>query len=209
MATPRPPDDTDVLLSRAAGGDAVAVRKLMGRHRDRLRRMVSLRLGARLAAQVDASDVVREALADAESKLGDFLRERPMPFYPWLHRLAAERLTTSRRGDMPTEADGPPPDETFVAIPGSRLLQVDLRAEVETTPGQAHVHKESRHRTRIALVGLSPPDRELLVMHYLEELDFADIAAILGVDEATAKMQHLRALQRIRVLINERESGGR
>src|SRR5262245_39089372 len=54
--------------------------------------MVAVRLDPRLAARVDASDVVQEALAEAAVKLPDYLRERPVAFYPWLRRLAWERL---------------------------------------------------------------------------------------------------------------------
>ena len=118
MAVNHPSDDDDSLLLRdAASGDAVALRKLLGPHRDRLRRMVALRLSSRLAAQVDPSDVVHEAFLEAETKLGDYLRDRPMPFYPWLHRLAAERLAAIRLRHMPTEAgDGPlEASDTFIA----------------------------------------------------------------------------------------------
>ncbi|MDR3620415.1 MAG: RNA polymerase sigma factor [Paludisphaera borealis] len=211
MATTRlAGDDTELLLRHAADGDAVALQKLLGRHRDRLRRMVALRLSSHQAAQIDASDVVREALVEAERKLADYVRDRPMAFYPWLHRLVAARLTLTRRRHMPTEADRGllNEDDTIVKTAGSRQLLAALRNDDETTPGQAHVLKESHPRTRAALERLNPPDREILVMHYLEELNFSEIAAILGVDEATAKMQHLRALQRIRVLINIRDPEG-
>lgn len=213
MATTRlADDDTEVLLRRAADGDAIALRKLLGRHRDRLERMVALRLSSHQASRIDASDVVREALVEAESQLADFARDRPMAFYPWLHRLAAERLALARRRHMPTEADGGSikEDDTIVETFGTRHLLAVLRTFDETTPGQARVIKENHHKTRVALERLEPPDREILVMYYLEELDFSDVAAILGVDEATAKLHHLRALRRIRVLINacEPEGGG-
>ena len=58
------------------------------RYRDRLRRLVAVRLDPRLAARADASDVVQEALADAARKLDGYLRDRPIPFYPWLRQLA-------------------------------------------------------------------------------------------------------------------------
>src|SRR4029077_19614139 len=90
-------DDEDRLLGDAAAGDAEALRSLFELHRERLRRMVALRLDSRLAARVDASDVVQEALADAARKLVDYERDRPLPFYPWLHRLAAERLVAVHR----------------------------------------------------------------------------------------------------------------
>src|SRR5450755_3859141 len=84
--------DTDLLLDRAASGDGTARQQLFDRHRRHLRRMVSLRLDRRLASRVDPSDVVQEALADAAKKFAAYLRDRPLPFYPWLRRLAWERL---------------------------------------------------------------------------------------------------------------------
>jgi RNA polymerase sigma-70 factor (ECF subfamily) len=89
--------DTDVLLDRAAAGDSTARQQLLGRHRNRLKRMVAVRLDPRLAARVDPSDVVQEALADAARKLSDYLARRPLPFYPWLRRLAWERLVKLHR----------------------------------------------------------------------------------------------------------------
>src|SRR3954470_21288218 len=85
--------DTDLLLRRPARGEEEARHRLLARHRDRLRRMVAVRLDPRLAARVDPSDVVQDALVDAARKLAAYLRDRPLPFYPWLRRLAWERLT--------------------------------------------------------------------------------------------------------------------
>src|SRR5262245_55398443 len=76
--------DTELLLQRAGRGDPSARAQLLDRYRGRLRQVVACRLDRRLAARVDPSDVVQEALADADRKLGGFLRDRPLPFYPWL-----------------------------------------------------------------------------------------------------------------------------
>src|SRR6266851_601809 len=89
--TPQDPG-TDDLIESARRGDDLARQQLLARHRDRLRRMVALRLDRRLAARVDPSDVVQEALAAATGKLSDYMRDRPLPFYPWLRRLTWEPL---------------------------------------------------------------------------------------------------------------------
>ena len=57
-------DDSE-LLRLAAGGDQEALRVLFSRHRDRLKRMVHLRLSRRLAGRVDDSDVLQEAFLEA------------------------------------------------------------------------------------------------------------------------------------------------
>src|SRR6478736_5774661 len=112
------PPDTEELLRQAAGGDGPARQQLLARHRDRLRRMVAVRLDRNLAARVDPSDVVQETLADAARRLDDYLRERPMPYYPWLRRLAADRIDkahrrhTARRRSVQREEPPPLPNQS-------------------------------------------------------------------------------------------------
>src|SRR5262245_17814507 len=89
--------DTDQLLDRAGSGDDAARGQLLTRHRDRLRKMVAFHLDRRVAARVDPSDVVQEALADAARELSDYLRRRHVPFYPWLRQLAWDRLVELHR----------------------------------------------------------------------------------------------------------------
>src|SRR5436309_1383088 len=89
--------DTDTLLARAADGDARAREQLLVRHQGRLRQAVRYRIDRRVAARIDPSDVVQEALADAAAHLPDYLRDRPLPFYPWLRQLALERLVHQHR----------------------------------------------------------------------------------------------------------------
>jgi RNA polymerase sigma-70 factor (ECF subfamily) len=91
-----PSDDpeTEARLRHAAQGDERALHWLLERHRARLRRMIAVRLDERLASRLDPSDVVQETLLDASRKFADYLRDRPLPFYPWLHRLASEHLVT-------------------------------------------------------------------------------------------------------------------
>jgi RNA polymerase sigma-70 factor (ECF subfamily) len=164
--------------------------------------MVSSRLDDRLAARVDASDVVQEALVDAARKLTDYARDRPLPFYPWLHRLATERLAAARRQHL-RGARNVAREETgaFSRPDSSSRLIADRLVATDTTPGHALQREEQRLHLHAALQGLAPIDREILMMHYLDELSFPEIAAILGIGEGAAKMRHLRALRRIRSLM--------
>src|SRR4051795_7978520 len=97
--------DPDELLQKAGRGEDAARQRLLAVHRDRLRRMVAVRMDRRLAARVDPSDVVQEALADAGEHLDGYLRDRPMAFYPWLRHFAWERLVDLH----PPPPPAPPP----------------------------------------------------------------------------------------------------
>jgi len=92
--------ETEALLRAAALGDGRARERLLDRYRQRLRRMVEVRLDPRL----DASDIVQEALADAGRELSEYLRDRPLSFYPWLYRLAADWLAQAHRHHLKAQA---------------------------------------------------------------------------------------------------------
>jgi RNA polymerase sigma-70 factor (ECF subfamily) len=94
---PTTPADTQELLDRSLRGDAIAKQELLVRHRPRLLRMIGARLDPRLAARLDPSDVVQEAVAEAARHLDDYLRDPPLPFYPWLRQFAWERLVKAHR----------------------------------------------------------------------------------------------------------------
>src|SRR3954468_20220302 len=115
--------DTEELLDRAGQGDGEARQRLLARHRYRLRQMITVRLDRRLAARGDPSDIVQEALADAARGLDDYLRDRPLPFYPWLRRFAWERLVEiDHRGVQRTVAqvllNEPQVDSCFQQVRG-------------------------------------------------------------------------------------------
>ena len=57
-------------------GDANRFEQCCVEHRDRLKRMVRLRLDPRLHGRIDASDVLQEALLEASSRLDEY-RQNP------------------------------------------------------------------------------------------------------------------------------------
>jgi RNA polymerase sigma-70 factor (ECF subfamily) len=52
---------------------------------------------------------------------------------------------------------------------------------------------------------LRPADRELISLRYGSELEFAKIAEVLGMREATVRTRLWRALTRLRELVGEKE----
>ena len=52
-----------------------------------------------------------------------------------------------------------------------------------------------------ALATLSPQDREVLAMRYVERLSTAEMAEALGISEGAVKSRHLRAVIRMRGLL--------
>jgi RNA polymerase sigma-70 factor (ECF subfamily) len=199
------PPDTEELLRQAGQGDPSARQQLLARHRDRLRRMVAIRLDPRLAARVDPSDVVQDALLDAAQKLDGYLEARPVPFYPWLRRLAWEHLVKLHERHVRASKRSVLREEPgILALPeDSAVLLAQRLAGTGTNPSQRVVRRELQERVQAALAQLSATDREVLVLRYLEQLGTAEIAAVLGIGEGAVKMRHRRALDRLTRLLGE------
>jgi RNA polymerase sigma-70 factor, ECF subfamily len=60
---------------------------------------------------------------------------------------------------------------------------------------------ELRRQLREALGKLPATDREILSMRHLEQMETAEIAASLAISQGAARVRHLRALQRLRDLL--------
>src|SRR6516162_2559886 len=178
MAEPRG-IEADELIERAARGDDAARHQLLARHRDRLKRMVAVHLDRRLAARVDPSDIVQEALLDAHRELSDYLRRRPLPLYPWLRQLAWERLLKWHRAHIHVQKRSVGREEPWdLALPEeSAVLLAHRLIAAGTSPSRRLIRDELRQRVRAALEAMSPRDREVLVMRHLEEMTAAEIAA--------------------------------
>jgi RNA polymerase sigma-70 factor (ECF subfamily) len=203
--------DTDGLLERVRSGDGSARRSLLERHRKALRRAVAVRLDRRLAARVDPSDVVQETLAEADRRLDDYARRRPLPFYPWLCQLAFERVaahyrrhvTAQKRSVRREEPLAVPLSHESVAALAERLVDRGSR------PGSRLVRAELRQRVLDALGQLSEADRAVLVLRHLEQRPTAEVAERLGVSAGAVRVRNVRALARLRELLADVfEEGG-
>jgi hypothetical protein len=74
------PSNEDLLVEAARNGDEGALAALVERHRDRLERMVGLRLDRRLQGRVDAADVVQEAYLTLRGKFPQYIADPRLPF---------------------------------------------------------------------------------------------------------------------------------
>jgi RNA polymerase sigma-70 factor (ECF subfamily) len=167
--------------------------------------MLAVRMDPRLASRVDPSDLVQEALADAARLLPGYLRERPMPFYAWLRRLAWERLVELKRHHIEAKRRSVTREGRCVPyLPeDSALLLANHLLTSGTSPSRRLIRDELRERVRSALERLDPRDREVLVLRYLEQLSTAETAAVLELSENGVKSRLMRALIRFRAVIEE------
>jgi RNA polymerase sigma-70 factor (ECF subfamily) len=193
-------------LRRAAAGDEEALTTLFAAHRDRLKRMVHLRLSRRLAGRVDDSDVLQEAFVEAARKLPEYAQEPKLPLFIWLRHLTALKLAEVHRRDLGTQLRDADREVTLhrggLPLADSVSLAAQLLGTL-TTPSQAAVKAETRLLVQEALNGMDPIDREVLALKHFEQLSTTEIAEVLGLSKAGAGSRYLRAIKRLRSILEQ------
>jgi RNA polymerase sigma-70 factor, ECF subfamily len=189
-------DETQQLLKQALEGDRQAIDALLDRHRQALVRLVALRLDRAIARRVDASDIVQDVLVEANRRLDDYLRERKMPFHLWLRQIAQDRsIDREQPLNRPDLSDR------------SALDLAAMLSDRQATPATAATRRELQERFRAAIDQLDGPDREVILMRHFEELSNQEVAQTLELSEAAAGMRYLRAIRRLRIILDVPDEG--
>src|SRR3954447_26680010 len=97
-----PATDND-LVRRAAGGDEPALAELFASYRERLRRMVELRLDRRLQGRLDASDVLQETYLEFARSIAMSTKDPEIPLFLWLRFLTGRKLQALHRQHLGTK----------------------------------------------------------------------------------------------------------
>jgi RNA polymerase sigma-70 factor, ECF subfamily len=158
-----------------------------------------------VAARVDASDIVQDTMKDAHQRLPEYFADPQLSFYPWLRRIAGDRLADVYRTHLAAEKRS-----VLREHPWTPDLNDDSVAELALSivgssinPSQRVMLTEMQSRTKAALMQLKPHDREILVLRYLEQLGVEEIAGLLGISQTAVTSRHLRALQRLRRFLGD------
>jgi RNA polymerase sigma-70 factor (ECF subfamily) len=150
------------------------------------------RLLVRLTRDVhQAEDLTQETFAVAWEKIGTF--EGRSSLSTWLHRIAYTRFIDFERSRR-----------------GSTDLRDRLASQKEATstadPFVAAVADDEARRLNEALSVLDEPARMLLVLHYLQDLSYREMAAILDEPAGTLKWRVSEALNRLRTVLGNEVS---
>lgn len=198
--------ETVALIERVRAGDRDALNKLFGKHRDRLRRMVELRLDWRLQGRLDASDVVQEVYLEAAGRLRDYLQDPKLPFFLWLRLVLGEQIINLHRQHLGAQMRDARREVSLYREAWPTASSAALAAQLlgkETSPTQAAIRAERLLRLQEALNTLEPIDREVLSLRHFEQLNRAETAQVLGIAEAAAAKRYIRALKRLKQILAE------
>lgn len=174
----------DELVRRASGGDTGSFAILVERYYER-----SLRFGLRmLGNRADAEEAVQNAFVRLHRALGQYdARSR---FEAWLFQIVANQCRTLGAKRRRRE-------RTFVPI--------DPAHDFGEPAAAAEVHQAMD--VQKALLQLTPDHREALLMFYMEDRSYEDIADATGVGVSALKMRVKRAREQLRLVLREGYDG--
>ncbi len=194
------------LLDRAGDGDQDALTDLFSRYRSRLKRMVRLRMNPKMLGRVDDSDVLQEAFLEVSQHLTDYLRDPTMPFFLWLRHITGEKLITAHRRHLGAQRRDAGREISLhhggMPAASTASLAAQLLGGL-TSPSQAAMKAEMRIRLQETLNAMNDVDREVLVLRHFEQLNNAETAQVLDIQESAASKRYLRALERLQSTLAE------
>jgi RNA polymerase sigma-70 factor (ECF subfamily) len=202
--------ETVELIERVRAGDVDALNAVFTRHRERLRRMVDIRMDRRLQARIDASDVLQEAYLEVIQRLDEYLSNPKLPLFLWLRLVVGQRLMTLHRRHLGAQQRDAGREVSLFreALPAasSAALAAQLMGKF-TSPTQAAMRAERMLRLQEALNTLDPIDREVLSLRHFEELTRTEAAQVLDITEAATAKRYVRAMKRLTNLLADMPGG--
>jgi RNA polymerase sigma-70 factor, ECF subfamily len=172
------------LVERCRSGDRDAFELLFTRHRDSV---YNLALGISRSAET-AEDITQEVFVRAYIGLSGFRGRAKLT--TWLYRIAVNQALRTR-SVRSRRADKEQPMEDVV-LPSR-----------EPEPEQAAERAEMEESVRRAIRELSPAQRAVVSLRYIEGLDLAEVAEIMGSPLGTIKSRIHHALKSMSLTLRD------
>lgn len=162
-------------------------------------------LDHRLRGKLDASDLVQQTLLEAHQKRDQFRGQSDGERAQWLGQMLTHNLADAIRALRRAKRDIARERSLDAALDDSDARLGAWIEASQTSPSQHAVRNEQLLRLAEALADLPEPQREAVVLHHLQRLSLAELAAHLGRSEpAVAGLLH-RGLKRLREVLHEPE----
>jgi RNA polymerase sigma-70 factor (ECF subfamily) len=198
------------LVARLRQGETGVLAELFSRHRERLWKLVHFRLHPRLAARLDADDVLQEAYLAATTRLDHLLKSPAGSVFVWLRLIVLQTLTQLHRQHLGTGKRDAHREVSLQYGPEGRSTAASLAAQFLgsfTSPSGVVMRAEMAARLEAAIDAMHPVDREVLALRHFEELTNQEIAEVLGLEPTAASNRYVRALQRLKQILSETSEG--
>lgn len=192
--TPDEPAEVDRLIN--GGHDELSL--LFARHRNSLKKMVSLRISAPLQARVDDSDVIQDGYLEAARLLPDYIENPDLPPSIWIRRIVKQSLSRHIRFHVDTaKRSTRRENENYLEAGADTSSMVFALADSISSPASQVVKEEAISEIWRLLESVDPCEREVLCLKQIEGLTFEEVAAELDMGISSVKRRFQRAVIRL------------
>lgn len=173
--------------------------------RERLKRIINFRLDYRLNGRVSESDVLQDTYVRAAKRLDGYLEKPNMPFFVWLRLEVQQQLIDIHRHHFGAEKRDirrevalaqPKAGQTSMALAAHLVAQL-------TSVTQLFEKAEQIASVEKTLAEMNELDREVIALRHFEELSNIETAEVLEIQPAAASKRYLRALKRLREIMEQ------
>ncbi len=175
--------------------------KILDENRQRLRKLISLRMNPTLQGRVDASDVVQEAFVDAARRFEEYESDQKVSPYVWLRFIACQKLNQIHRKHLDVKARDARRERSMnqkVGPEATSIIMANDLAASGFTPSKIIEQAELKRKLSEALESLDEMDREVIALRNFEQLSNKEAAEILEISEEACYKRFTRALIRIK-----------
>lgn len=188
------------LIAQAAGGDRVAMERLLLEHYSRLFRHIAPRLAGPLERLLSAEDIVQETFIQAIRDIGTCKCRTEVSFAAWLnaiadHRLldAVKKLKRKKRGGDHVHVHGMAGDAY-----SSMADLVAMLSDGGHTPSQSAARHEGVQAIQVGIAALPDDQREAVRLHHLVGKSIEETAAAMDSTPGSVRGLLRRANQALR-----------
>lgn len=184
-------EETLALVARAQGHDLAARDELFARYLPRVRAIVAMKLGRRVAQLAEDDDIVQDALLQALRGLPGFRPCSDGSFYDWISTIVANRIrdewrrSTARKRDAARVVPFGPCD--------SSVLTSFLLPDPSPSPSEEAVGAEVGAELENALLELDERHREALVLREICGMSYGEMAEKFALAESSVRSLVTRA----------------
>ena len=128
-----------------------------------------------------------------------------MPFFVWLRFITLQKLAELHRHHLGTKARDASREVSLFNSPLPQATSAVLAAQLlgkQTTPTQAFARAAIKNQLEEAFNLMEEIDREVVTLRHLEQLTNVETARILDISESAASNRYLRALKRLKKLLD-------
>lgn len=180
------PLSDEAIAAAVQRGDGEQFGELISRYEDKLKRYAR----RFLAREDEIEDLVQDVFIKSYTNIQSF--DTSLKFSPWIYRVAHNTFVNELRRKERYGSTVFDTDALFALLPAKEQSDANMLQE------------DDKHLLGESLLQLSPKLREVLVLHYFEDLSYKEISDILQISTTTVGVRITRARSKLQQIITNK-----